>query len=252
MFNNFSLETLFPSPVAGLAGQSGLQLATFPSGMERALPDETASQNFDDLLVERILSGDSDAFEQIVARHSRRVFAIARKFFRSPETVEDIAQETFVKAFSSLSSYRQGACFERWLARIAVNNCYDELRRRRKRGESLLTDVTDDEAAWIDNKLAGVSIEMHVGEGEREIAGEIAEKLLAQLSPESRLVLVLLHAEEYSSREIAQMMGWSEAKVKTKAFRARHQMRRALERLKLTEKRKIEGRGSRQMRLASA
>jgi RNA polymerase sigma-70 factor (ECF subfamily) len=242
MFNNFSLETLFPSPVAGLAGQSGLQLATFPSGVERALPDEAASQNFDDVLVERILAGDADAFEQIVARHSRRVFAIARKFFRSPETVEDIAQETFVKAFSSLSSYRQGACFERWLARIAVNNCYDELRRRRKRSESLLADVTDDEAAWIDNKLAGVSFEVHVGEGEREIAGEIAEKLLAQLSPESRLVLVLLHAEEYSSREIAQMMGWSEAKVKTKAFRARHQMRRALERLKLTEKRKIEGR----------
>jgi RNA polymerase sigma-70 factor (ECF subfamily) len=208
------------------------------------LPDEAASQNFDDILVERILAGDDDAFEQIVARHSRRVFAIARKFFRSPETVEDIAQETFVKAFSSLASYRQGACFERWLARIAVNNCYDELRRRRKRSESLLADVTDDEAAWIDSKLAGVSFDLHVGEGEREIAGEIAEKLLAQLSPESRLVLVLLHAEEYSSREIAQMMGWTEAKVKTKAFRARHEMRRALERLKLTEKRKVERRAA--------
>jgi RNA polymerase sigma-70 factor (ECF subfamily) len=244
MFNKLSPETLFLSPAAGLAGQSGLQLAAFSSEMERALPDEMARQNFDDVLVERILAGDDDAFEQIVARHSRRVFAIARKFFRSPETVEDIAQETFVKAFASLSSYRQGACFERWLARIAVNNCYDELRRRRKRNESLLADVTDDEAAWIDGKLAGVSFEAHAGEGAREIAGEIAEKLLAQLSPESRLVLVLLHAEEYSSREIAQMMGWTEAKVKTKAFRARHEMRRALARLKLTEKRKIEGRAT--------
>jgi hypothetical protein len=82
------------------------------------------------------------------------------------------------------------------------------------------------------------------GEGARETAGEIAEKLLAQLSPESRLVLVLLHAEEYSSREIAQLMGWTEAKVKTKAFRARHEMRRALARLKLTEKRKTEGRAA--------
>lgn len=217
---------------------------TFPSETERALPDETAPQNFDDALIKRILAGDDDAFEQIVARHSRRVFAIARKFFRSPETVEDIAQETFVKVFASLASYRHGACFEPWLARIAVNTCYDELRRRRKRNESLLADVTDDEAAWIDNKLAGVSFEMHIGEGEREIAGEIAEKLLAQLSPEARLVLVLLHAEEYSSREIAQIMGWSEAKVKTKAFRARHEMRRALKRLKLAEKRKIEGRAA--------
>ncbi|MGH9835219.1 MAG: RNA polymerase sigma factor [Blastocatellia bacterium] len=244
MRNKFSPETLFLTPAAGLAGWTGLQLTTFSPAPERTLPDEAASQNFDDALVERILAGDDEAFEQIVARHSRRVFAIARKFFRSPETVEDIAQETFVKAFASLASYRQGASFERWLARIAVNNCYDELRRRRKRGESLLADVTDDEAAWIDSKLAGVSFELHLGKGAREIAGEIAEKLLAQLSPESRLVLVLLHAEEYSSREIAQMMGWSEAKVKTKAFRARHQMRRALERLKLTEKRKIEGRAA--------
>jgi len=244
MRNKFSLETLILSPAAGPGGWAGLQVTTFSSAPERTLPDEAASQNFDDALVERILAGDDDAFEQIVARHSRRVFAIARKFFRSPETVEDIAQETFVKAFASLASYRQGACFERWLARIAVNNCYDELRRRRKRGESLLTDVTDDEAAWIDSKLAGVSFETHIGEGKREIAGEIAEKLLAQLSSESRLVLVLLHAEEYSSREIAQLLGWTEAKVKTKAFRARHEMRRALERLKLAEKRKIEGRAA--------
>src|SRR5262245_54827509 len=95
MRNKFSPDTLILSPAAGLAGWTGLQLTTFSCAPERTLPDEAASQNFDDVLVERILAGDDDAFEQIVARHSRRVFAIARKFFRSAETVEDIAQETF-------------------------------------------------------------------------------------------------------------------------------------------------------------
>ncbi len=202
------------------------------------LPDEEPRENYDDTLVERVLAGDYDAFEQLIARHSRRVLAIARKFFRSPETVEDIAQETFAKAYFSLAGYRRGASFSNWLARIAVNNCYDELRRRRNRGESLLTDLTENEAAWLDNKLAGVSFDRHFSERERDRAAETAEKLLSRLSPEARLVLVLLHVEEYSVREVAQLMGWSEAKVKIRAFRARRELRRVMERLTLSEKRK--------------
>src|SRR5690349_15531351 len=93
----------------------------------------------DDRLIEMTLNGDESAFESLLLRHHRRVFSIARRFFRSRETVEDIVQETFSKAFFSLASYRRGATFEQWLARIAVNNCYDELRRRKKRNGALIT-----------------------------------------------------------------------------------------------------------------
>jgi RNA polymerase sigma-70 factor (ECF subfamily) len=204
----------------------------------QTLQNHTADENInDDLLIEQTLSGDYDAFEQLVARHSRRVYAIARKFFRGQEIAEDIVQETFSKAYFCLASYRRGASFAHWLAKIAINNCYDELRRRRRRGESLLSDVTDDEAGWLETRLARDSYEMRNNERERERATEITEKLLSKLSPETRLTLVLLHAEEYSVREVAQMMGWSEAKVKIRAFRARNEMRRALERLTLTENR---------------
>jgi len=192
----------------------------------------------DDALIECTLAGDEQAFEQLVTRHGRRVFAIARHFFRHPETVEDIAQETFAKAFFSLASYRRGASFEQWLAKIAVNNCYDELRKRKKRGEMTLADLTEDEGTWLENKLARASFEIHLGERERERAAEVAGKLLAGLSPSDQLILTLLHAEERSVREIAQLMGWSEAKVKIRAFRARHAMRRALERLTRVETRK--------------
>lgn len=192
----------------------------------------------DDTLVERTLAGDSTAFEQLVQRYKRRVFAIARHFFRQPETVEDIAQETFTKAYFALHHYQRGASLEYWLARIAVNNCYDELRRRKSRGELTVSDLSDDEVNWIDNKLAQVSVNRHFQIAEREIAAEIIGKLLSKLSPEDRTILTLLHAEEYSVAEIASLIGWSEAKVKIRAFRARHQMRKLLKRLHLTEQRK--------------
>jgi len=191
----------------------------------------------DDLIIEQILAGDADLYEEIIFRYKRRVFSIARHFFRSPETVEDIVQETFTKAYFSLGTYRRGATCEQWLARIAVNNCYDELRRRKKRGESLITDLTENETAFLETRMAGMAFAAKMGEAERERAAEIAEKLLGRLSPEDRLVMTLLHCEENSVRDISRLTGWSEAKVKIRAFRARNVMRRVLARLKLTERR---------------
>lgn len=246
-----SLETFAPSQAsAGVAQLSAgwTGFPSFPAGKQETLTDKAASKSYDDALVEQALAGDYDAFEQLVTRHRRRVFGIAHKFFRNPETAEDVAQETFAKAYFSLSGYRRGASFEHWLARIAVNNCYDELRRRRKRSESCLADVTDDQATWLEHKLAGVSFDLHAGERERDCAAELAERLLSQLAPEARLTLVLLHAEGHSVREVAQLLGWSEAKVKIRAFRARHAMRRALERLTKLEKRKSAGHARRAVR----
>jgi len=184
------------------------------------------------------LEGDTDAFEKIITRYRRRVFAIARHFFRQPETVEDIAQETFTKAYFALRSYQRGASLEYWLARIAVNNCYDELRRRRSRGELTVSDLTEDEVSWIDMKLSHVSLNRHIQNSERELAEEVVRKLLDKLSPEDRVILLLLHAEEYSVAEISGLIGWSEAKVKIRAFRARHSMRKLLKKLQLVEQRK--------------
>jgi RNA polymerase sigma-70 factor (ECF subfamily) len=101
-----------------------------------------------------------------------------------------------------------------------------------------VSDLTEDEVNWIDNKLAQVSISRHVQIGERETASEITRKLLDKLSIEDRTVLLLLHAEEYSVSEIAHLTGWSEAKVKIRAFRARHAMRKVLNKLRLVEQRR--------------
>lgn len=226
--------TLTDSPPANAAFDGLLE-----NKSQLEIPAPRASQEMsDDSLIELTLNGDQSAFEILVARHNRRVFSIARHFFRSPETVEDIVQETFAKAFFSLSSYRRGASFEQWLAKIAVNNCYDELRRRKKRSESLITELSEDDESWLENKMAGPAFDIHFNEAERDRASEIAGKLLHKLSVEDRLILILLHGEDNSVKDISRMLGWSEAKVKIRAFRARHAMRRALARLNLTEKRK--------------
>jgi len=185
----------------------------------------------DDALVEATLAGDEEAFESLVQKHSRRVFTIARHFFRSQETVEDIAQETFTKAFVSLQSYRRGASFGHWLARIAVNNCYDELRRRKKRSEYLFTEMSEEDGTWLESTLAPSSLDAHFREQDQVKAVEASMRILEPLSPEDQLVLVLLHSEELSVREIASLTGWSEAKVKIRAFRARQAARKQIRRL---------------------
>jgi len=182
----------------------------------------------DDVLIALSLGGNKDAFEELVGRYCRRVFALVGKFFDTAEVIEEIALRIFAKAFSSLASYRPTISFERWLSKIVFANCYEELRRRRAHGNSGMTTLTDEETAWLDSKVATGSFEAQFGDGERERAVEIVEKLHSRLSPETRLILVLRLDEKLALCEIAQLMGWSKLKMKILAFRVRHELRRTL------------------------
>ena len=203
--------------------------------------DESSSlpveANQDDVLVEAVLKGQTQLFEALVEKHFPRVARIARHFFRSTEMTEDIVQDTFAKAYFSLHTYRQGASFEHWLARIAVNNCYDELRRKKKRNEIFIGDVTEEDATWLDNKMVETNLAISVTPEDAQITDAVTERLLSGLGAEERVIITLLHLQDYSVKEISQMLGWSEAKVKIRAFRARHSLRRALKRLTLTDQR---------------
>jgi len=221
------------APLTDLAEEMDREIVSLLQKREPDLKSLT-----DDELIERVLMGESNTYEYLFQRHLRRIITIAWHFFRSKETVDDITQETFAKAYFSLASYRHGASFEQWLAKIAINNCYDELRRRKKRSEMLITDLTEDETNWLENKLSANSFEEFVGRHDRQNASEVINKLLTKLSVEDKLVLTLLHVHDYSIREIAQMLDWSEAKVKIRAFRARDNLRRVFQKLTLTEQRK--------------
>ena len=174
-------------------------------------------------LVNSIRQGDESAFELIFERHKRRVTAIAGRFFQ--EQVEDILQECFARAYFALPDFsdRGEGSFAAWLSKVAFNTCYDELRRRGRRRESLLSDLSEVEAETVRSlSTQSASIESAT------VSRDLANRLLAHLSPEDRVVLVLLDIEGLSVSEIAGMMGWSVAKVKIRAFRARTHLRRIL------------------------
>lgn len=198
---------------------------------QASLTEASANDLSDLALVNQASEGDEAAFEELFNRHRRRVSLIASRFFRQPQQIEEVVQESFTKAYFALSDFSntQENSFAAWLARISFNACYDELRRMKRRPESTLSNVSEEESAWLKEHLltatdAGSDIEATA------IARDLATKLLARLSPEDRLVLVMLDAEGMSVSEIAKSMKWSVPKVKVRAHRARASLRKALKR----------------------
>ncbi len=182
----------------------------------------------DDALVGAAGGGDEGAFEQLFERHRRQVARVASRFFPQREQIEEIIQDTFTKAYFALNGYHgtHAASFRAWLMQIAVNCCYDHLRRVRRRPEQALGDIEESEAhefaAQLRAPLKDVESEI--------VSRDLATKLLARLSADDRLVLTLLDVEGFSVAEIAEMTSWSISKVKVRAHRARAHLRRVLQR----------------------
>lgn len=192
-------------------------------------PAQSDAESSEVELVARTVGGDEGAFEELFNRHRRRVSLIASRFFRQREQIEEIIQESFTKAYFALGEFSnlEEASFASWIARIAFNACYDELRRLKRRPESSLSEASAEEAAWLKEQVHAAS----QGDVEQQaVARDLADKLLSRLSPEDRLVLVMLDIEGLSVSEIAELNRWSPSKVKVRAHRARASLRRVLER----------------------
>ena len=175
--------------------------------------------------------GDESAFAEIVRRYGPRVFHVASRFFRRREMVEEAAQEVFLKAFTALDAYEGRGSLEGWLTRIATTTCLNLVRGARRRPEMTLSELTEDEGAWLDAKTAGAAAEQHRAVERSVVAADLAERVLDTMSHDDRLVLTLVDGEELAVREVAEMTGWSESNVKVRAFRARRRMREAVEKL---------------------
>jgi RNA polymerase sigma-70 factor (ECF subfamily) len=207
------------------------QMRLRPAHRTRAPGD---SLRTDGELVAEVLSGRKAAFAELASRHRARVERLCQRFFADRETVLDLVQETFIRAFTGLAGYRAELPFGGWLRAIVVNLCYDELRKRRRRPEELVGDLTAAELDWLELVNHATPEEIVAAAEERRAACELAHKLLNTLRAEDRAVLLLRDAEELSVAEIAELFGWSEAKVKIRAFRARQALRRGAERLLCT------------------
>jgi RNA polymerase sigma-70 factor (ECF subfamily) len=196
--------------------------------LERGVPPAPT----DEQLVTDVLAGRHAAFSELASRHRRHVERLCRRFFADPEAVRDLSQESFIKAFTGLKSYRHEEPFSGWLRAIVVNACYDELRKRRRRCEESIADFNSAAVSnWIDLICTATPEQIVEAAETQRAAYDLAHHLLSTLKPEDRTVLILRESEEMPVGEIAAIMGWSEAKVKIRAFRARQAMRKCAERL---------------------
>ncbi len=181
-------------------------------------------------LARQAQEGDESAFAELVRRYSPRVFSVASRFFRQRSLVEEAAQEVFLKAYTQLGSFEGRGSIEGWLTRIATNTCLNMIRSQKRRPEYTVSDLTDDEESWLDHQAGGdgneqLSVENAV------VATDLADRLLSVLSPEDQQALLMIDGEDASIKEVAEATGWSESKVKVRAFRARKKVREAMEKL---------------------
>jgi RNA polymerase sigma-70 factor (ECF subfamily) len=142
--------------------------------------------------------------------------------------VEEAAQEVFLKAFTQLGSFAGRGSLEGWLTRIATNTCLNMIRGSKRRPELTVSDLSAEEDDWIEQQLADVeqpSVENNL------VAADLADRVLSVLSPEDQQALLMIDGEHASIKEVAEATGWSESKVKVRAFRARKKVREAMERL---------------------
>ena len=201
----------------GIVGYAGDEIVV--SGAVRAV--RTDSQ-----LIELVLAGDEYAFEQIFDRHKRTVARTAARYFQRPEQIEEIIQIAFAKAFFELPKFR-GAhelSLPSWLGRIAANACLDLIRTLKRKPEDLQCELNTGEAETVVDLTAstGVSSEESI------ISRDLSQKLLAHLSADDRALLQMLYVEEMSVAQIADLLDWSVSKVKIRAWRARHSLRKVL------------------------
>ena len=193
---------------------------------ESAETTAPTAEKSDSQLVELVLAGDENAFEQIFDRYKRLAAAIAGRYFSCHEQIEEIIQISFVKVFFELKGFRGKHDFSlpRWLGRITTNACLDALRSQKRKSENLLSELSDAEIEFL---LSDAPQENQNAENAL-VERDLAEKLLSRLAADDRAILQMLHAEEMSVSEVAEITGWSNSKIKVRAHRARHALRKIL------------------------
>lgn len=175
-------------------------------------------------LIRRILNGEGELYRLLIEANSQQVSVIVSKRVDWGE-VDVVAHDVFVRAFNSLATYRGEQPFSHWLSKIAVRECIDVWRRRARVRESSFSELSTEQQQLLDS----LGTRELTSDEERHVAADYLRKALSQLSPEDRAVVILVHVEELSIAEAAELLGWSRVNVKVRAHRARQKLRKIIE-----------------------
>lgn len=181
--------------------------------MTSAQADDTID---DRQLIERYLAGDIAAFDQLMAAHEDRVFAVCLRVMGNRDAALDATQETFVTLFRKAAQFKGDSALSTWLYRVAVNTCYDQLRKQKRRRAEPLPDDRDLADAGSADRLESV-----------EVRPEI-EAALAALPEEFRAAVILSDLEALPLAVVAEALEVPIGTVKSRVFRARKLLAEAL------------------------
>lgn len=190
----------------------------------RRKTEEVLLDDSEDDLLESCRRGELAAFEKLYELHGARMKSIARNLLGRDTDAEDAVQETFLKVYRGAASFRGSAALSTWIYRILVNNCYDTLRRRRRRSEEALEPVS---ASPEDRPERAESSAFPAPATDPPLRLAI-EQSLTKLAPRQRTVFLLSAVEGFSHREIAQVLDVSEGASRTLLFEAKRRLQELL------------------------
>src|ERR1700689_1778765 len=170
-------------------------------------------------LVRLSQAGQEAAFEQLVRGHQQRVFALVGGILRRPEDVEDVAQQVFLKAYLGIKRFDQRAAFSTWLYKIAVNECWDYLRKKKVRPLVYEADLSEEQVSRLDG-IVSADRPPETASARAETR-EVLERMLSALPEQDRQLLVLKEMEGFSVQELAEILNLNVNTVKVRLFRAR-------------------------------
>lgn len=179
----------------------------------------------EEALIKRAQRGDVAAFNRLVLHYQEQVYNVAYRIMGEPQAAEDATQEAFIAAYKALNRFRGGS-FKSWLMRIVTNACYDELRRRKRRPQTSLDRITDENESFAFLRSPE--------EGPEKIQQRLEvmhaiEDCLQTLPDDQRITAVLGDVEGYDYQEIAGLTGVSLGTVKSRMSRARAKLRDCLQ-----------------------
>jgi RNA polymerase sigma-70 factor (ECF subfamily) len=176
-------------------------------------------------LIEKAQRGDAPAFNQVVTAYRRRILGTISRLIGRPEDVEDVGQEVFLRLYFSLGQLRTPEVFEPWLYRLTVNACYDYLRKSKRRPESRMADLSEQQVMMAD-AVAGSKAQLD--ETEKSRVRDTVNGMLSSVSEEDRVLLTMKEVEGLSLKEMEAIYGVNENALKVRLFRARQRVLKKL------------------------
>lgn len=170
----------------------------------------------DQLHINKVINGDTNAFAYLVDNYKNMVFSLAFKMTKNREEAEEISQDTFIKAYKSLNKFKGDSKFSTWLYRIAYHTSLDNIKKNKNNNNTFeINEITFNQIQAVENILEGI---------ERKERAKIMNACLNKLPDEERSIIWMFYYDELSLKEITEVTNLSEANSKVKLHRARKKL----------------------------